>query len=143
MILAYGAESNRTLGIPGEVGSNPKFKKLCPRWWDESGAAALLVRGSLMGLACVALQDLRGVISAREFVWWFNGHPDGAQLPVDLSKACCSSCLVRMLARAMPELKGHQRACSDQQQVLAGPACRAPGKACDARGELLLCTCGR
>ena len=31
-------------------------------------------------------QDLRGVISAREFVWWFNGHPDAAQLPVDLSK---------------------------------------------------------
>ena len=32
-------------------------------------------------------QDLHNVISAREFVWWFNGHPDAADLPVDLSKA--------------------------------------------------------
>jgi adrenodoxin-NADP+ reductase len=24
------------------------------------------------------------VFSAREFVWWYNGHPDAAQLPVDL-----------------------------------------------------------
>ncbi|EIE19717.1 nucleotide-binding domain-containing protein [Coccomyxa subellipsoidea C-169] len=48
VILAYGAESNRQLGVPGE--------------------------------------DLRNVMSAREFVWWFNGHPEYAKLPVDLSK---------------------------------------------------------
>ncbi|CAL8471382.1 g10924 [Coccomyxa elongata] len=48
VILAYGAESNRQLGIPGE--------------------------------------GLKNVMSAREFVWWFNGHPDYAKLPVDLSK---------------------------------------------------------
>ena len=38
VVLAYGSESNRLLGIPGE--------------------------------------HLRGVLSAREFVNWYNGHPD-------------------------------------------------------------------
>lgn len=32
-------------------------------------------------------QNLPGVFSAREFVWWYNGHPDYASLPVDLSRA--------------------------------------------------------
>ena len=27
----------------------------------------------------------RGIWSAREFVWWYNGHPDGRHLDVDLS----------------------------------------------------------
>lgn len=39
VILAYGCESDRKLGIQGE-------------------------------------SELRGVISAREFVWYYNGHPD-------------------------------------------------------------------
>ena len=30
-------------------------------------------------------QDLGGVLSAREFVWWYNGHPECRDLPVDLS----------------------------------------------------------
>ncbi|XP_078439443.1 pyridine nucleotide-disulfide oxidoreductase family protein [Wolffia australiana] len=38
VVLAYGAESDRTLNIPGE--------------------------------------DLPNIHSAREFVWWYNGHPD-------------------------------------------------------------------
>ncbi|KAF5812617.1 putative adrenodoxin-NADP(+) reductase, Biotin synthase [Helianthus annuus] len=46
VVLAYGAESDRVLGIPGE--------------------------------------DLSGVHSAREFVWWYNGHPDLSQLAPDL-----------------------------------------------------------
>lgn len=46
-MLAYGAESDRRLGIPGE--------------------------------------DAAGVFAAREFVWWYNGHPDARQLPVDLT----------------------------------------------------------
>lgn len=33
-----------------------------------------------------AAQDAQGVMSAREFVWWYNAHPDAAQLKVDLSK---------------------------------------------------------
>ncbi len=32
------------------------------------------------------VQDSAGVISAREFVWWFNAHPDAKNLAVDLSK---------------------------------------------------------
>ncbi|XVF88577.1 hypothetical protein PTKIN_Ptkin19aG0061900 [Pterospermum kingtungense] len=46
VVLAYGAESDRVLGIPGE--------------------------------------DLQGIHSAREFVWWYNGHPDGRNLDPDL-----------------------------------------------------------
>lgn len=46
VVLAYGAESDRALGIPGE--------------------------------------NLIGVHSAREFVWWYNGHPDGKNLNPDL-----------------------------------------------------------
>jgi adrenodoxin-NADP+ reductase len=39
VVLAYGCENNRTLGIPGE-------------------------------------DELKGVVPAREFVAWYNGHPD-------------------------------------------------------------------
>ncbi|XP_071737251.1 NADPH:adrenodoxin oxidoreductase, mitochondrial-like [Rutidosis leptorrhynchoides] len=46
VVLAYGAESDRAFGIPGE--------------------------------------DLNGVLSAREFVWWYNGHPDFSNLSPDL-----------------------------------------------------------
>ncbi|PNH02136.1 NADPH:adrenodoxin oxidoreductase, mitochondrial [Tetrabaena socialis] len=49
VVLSYGAESDRRLGIPGEAGP--------------------------------------GVLSAREFVWWYNGHPDARGLQVDLSQA--------------------------------------------------------
>ncbi|GAB4816812.1 hypothetical protein N2152v2_003858 [Parachlorella kessleri] len=48
VVLCYGAESDRPLGVPGE--------------------------------------NLTGVYSAREFVWWYNGHPHYAGLPIDLSK---------------------------------------------------------
>ncbi|CAH1419853.1 unnamed protein product [Lactuca virosa] len=46
VVLAYGAESDRILGIPGE--------------------------------------ELKGVHSAREFVWWYNGHPDFSNMTLDL-----------------------------------------------------------
>ncbi|KAG4955195.1 hypothetical protein JHK87_040789 [Glycine soja] len=46
VVLAYGAESDRSLGIPGE--------------------------------------NLKGIHLAREFVWWYNGHPDGRNLEPDL-----------------------------------------------------------
>lgn len=46
VVLAYGAESDRSLGIPGE--------------------------------------DLGGIYSAREFVWWYNGHPDYRTVAPDL-----------------------------------------------------------
>lgn len=46
VVLAYGAESDRAFGVPGE--------------------------------------DLSGIHSAREFVWWYNGHPDCSNLAPDL-----------------------------------------------------------
>ncbi|KAL0421813.1 UNVERIFIED_CONTAM: NADPH:adrenodoxin oxidoreductase, mitochondrial [Sesamum latifolium] len=46
VVLAYGAESDRSLGIPGE--------------------------------------ELAGIYAAREFVWWYNGHPDCRNLDPDL-----------------------------------------------------------
>ncbi|KAG1355169.1 NADPH:adrenodoxin oxidoreductase, mitochondrial [Cocos nucifera] len=46
VVLAYGAESDRYLGVPGE--------------------------------------DLGGIYSAREFVWWYNGHPDYSNMSPDL-----------------------------------------------------------
>ncbi|XP_057969165.1 NADPH:adrenodoxin oxidoreductase, mitochondrial isoform X2 [Malania oleifera] len=46
VVLAYGAESDRVLHIPGE--------------------------------------DLGGILPAREFVWWYNGHPDCRNLALDL-----------------------------------------------------------
>ncbi|KAK6152066.1 hypothetical protein DH2020_014701 [Rehmannia glutinosa] len=46
VILAYGAESDRSLGIPGE--------------------------------------ELPGTYAAREFVWWYNGHPDCRNLAPNL-----------------------------------------------------------
>ena len=32
------------------------------------------------------MQDLQNSLSAREFVWWYNGHPDYAKLQIDLQK---------------------------------------------------------
>ncbi|CAL9027841.1 unnamed protein product [Prunus brigantina] len=49
VVLAYGAESDRVLGIPGE--------------------------------------DLSGVYAAREFVWWYNGHPNCRYLNPDLKSS--------------------------------------------------------
>eukprot|EP00252_Welwitschia_mirabilis_P012047 TRINITY_DN26790_c0_g1_i1.p1 TRINITY_DN26790_c0_g1~~TRINITY_DN26790_c0_g1_i1.p1 ORF type:complete len:482 (-),score=111.44 TRINITY_DN26790_c0_g1_i1:39-1484(-) len=46
VVLAYGAEDDKVLGIPAE--------------------------------------SLTGIHSAREFVWWYNGHPDYSSLAVDL-----------------------------------------------------------
>lgn len=43
---------------------------------------------------CRTAQDARGVMSAREFVWWYNAHPDAAHLKVDLSKVGMISVLL-------------------------------------------------
>ena len=32
-------------------------------------------------------QDLQGVIAGREFVWWYNGHPDYKDFQVDLTSS--------------------------------------------------------
>ncbi|WOL17420.1 hypothetical protein Cni_G26212 [Canna indica] len=45
VVVAYGAESDRSLGVPGE--------------------------------------DLAGIYSVREFVWWYNGQPDCRKMAPD------------------------------------------------------------
>ena len=37
-------------------------------------------------MTLTTVQGLKNVFSAREFVGWYNGHPDFVSLPVDLSK---------------------------------------------------------
>ncbi|MCD9560941.1 hypothetical protein HAX54_019806 [Datura stramonium] len=49
VVLSYGAESDQSLGIPGE--------------------------------------ELAGIYAAREFVWWYNGHPDCRNLAPDLKSS--------------------------------------------------------
>ncbi|KAG7018884.1 NADPH:adrenodoxin oxidoreductase, mitochondrial [Cucurbita argyrosperma subsp. argyrosperma] len=75
VVLAYGAESDRTLKIPGE--------------------------------------DLSGIHSAREFVWWYNGHPDCRNLNPDVKATDTAVILgqgnvaldvARILLRPPPEL---------------------------------------
>lgn len=39
-----------------------------------------------MHIAMWTLQKLAGVLSAREFVWWYNGHPEYVNLQLDLSR---------------------------------------------------------
>ena len=38
-------------------------------------------------MSCCSVQDMGGVLSAREFVWWYNGHPDYRHLPLNLANA--------------------------------------------------------
>lgn len=67
------------------------------------------------------LQDSHGVLAAREFVWWYNAHPDARHLPIDLSKVksvavCgignvaldCARVLLRPLSQLAPtDIAGH------------------------------------
>jgi ferredoxin--NADP+ reductase len=64
-----------------EVGTHVSHQELLD-WYDAviyahgaSGDAPLGIPG----------EDLPGSLSARELVAWYNGHPDFAELPVDLS----------------------------------------------------------
>lgn len=75
VVLSYGAESDRSLGIPGE--------------------------------------DLEGIYSAREFVWWYNGHPDCFNMAPDLKNTDTAAILglgnvaldvARILLRPVSEL---------------------------------------
>ncbi|KDP33704.1 hypothetical protein JCGZ_07275 [Jatropha curcas] len=78
VILAYGAESDRNLGIPGEMSCSYAFD-IC----DDYVANRLQL---LISFICMFLQDLLGIHSAREFVWWYNGHPDCKNLNPDLER---------------------------------------------------------
>lgn len=37
--------------------------------------------------SALSLQELVGVHAAREFVWWYNGHPDQVNLQPDLQSS--------------------------------------------------------
>ncbi|CAH8382702.1 unnamed protein product [Eruca vesicaria subsp. sativa] len=75
VVLAYGAESDKNLGIPCE--------------------------------------SLSGIYSAREFVWWYNGHPDysslkpnlkGSDTAVILGQGNVALDVARILLRSTTEL---------------------------------------
>lgn len=96
VVLAYGAEGDKRLNIPGE--------------------------------------DLPGVYSAREFVWWYNGHPDTASMPVDLSRVTSAAVLgvgnvaldcARVLLRPAADLMVTDIASHAMQQL------RSSGTVCD------------
>lgn len=72
VVLAYGAESDRMLG---------KCTRLTPLPFRPPAAKSAATSTGIPG------EELPGVLSAREFVGWYNGHPDYQALPVDLSKA--------------------------------------------------------
>lgn len=57
IILAYGAEGEKYLGIPG-----------C--------TATLQTCVFILGINVFIGERLAGVYSARDFVSWLNGHPD-------------------------------------------------------------------
>ncbi|KAJ1437973.1 Ferredoxin-NADP+ reductase, adrenodoxin-type [Sesbania bispinosa] len=98
VVLAYGAESDRSLGIPGE--------------------------------------NLKGIHSAREFVWWYNGHPDGRNLTPDLKSTDTAVILgqgnvaldvARILLRPTTELAttdiaNHALATLEESSIRRGPA---------------------
>jgi len=90
VVLAYGAESNRQLGVPGET--------------------------------------LSGILSAREFVNWYNGHPDFVHVSdaIDLSKT--KSVVVigqgnvaldcaRLLAKPLEELQSTDLTAASLEQL--------------------------
>ena len=36
---------------------------------------------------CVSMQDLPGVLSARDFVGWYNGYPRDSELNIDTASS--------------------------------------------------------
>ncbi|WP_300606329.1 4Fe-4S binding protein, partial [Trebonia sp.] len=75
------ARSSVSLHLGVEVGRDVTFEQLASTHHAVivgSGAAA----GRRLGIPG---DDLAGVISAADFVGWYNGHPDYANLAVDLS----------------------------------------------------------
>lgn len=73
VVLAYGAESDRSLGIPGEV---------CMKLDGAFLLNEIFILSIFSNL--YQMQDLAGIYAAREFVWWYNGHPDCINLAPDL-----------------------------------------------------------
>jgi hypothetical protein len=54
----------------------------------KPGATRRMVPGGAAAALppCCPPQGAPNVLPAREFVWWYNGHPDCRDLPVDLSE---------------------------------------------------------
>lgn len=106
VVLSYGAESDRKLNIPGEVSRQGCQCSILSAASSPSSCCQSMAlpggrtQGSVLHLLCsttvlsgnitwpyclTPLQDSKGVYAAREFVWWYNGHPDQQHLPIDLT----------------------------------------------------------
>ncbi|KAI4962888.1 hypothetical protein ZWY2020_024666 [Hordeum vulgare] len=87
-VVTYGAESDRSFGIPGE--------------------------------------DLRGIHSAREFVWWYNGHPDMCNLAPDLTNTDSAVVLgqAACTAKELREILGlkNVNVCIKEADLVTSPA---------------------
>ena len=117
VVLAYGAEGNRHLQIPGQVRHALLFsthrcaaadlhclQHTASCWYGHHTVLYLICACHAHAMSCglvttrllkqlwwsvsfmLLAQNLAGVLSAREFVWWYNGHPDYAKLQLDLSQ---------------------------------------------------------
>lgn len=93
------------------------------------------------------MQDSKGVFAAREFVWWYNGHPDQEHLPVDLSRvesvAVCGIGNValdcaRVLLRPVDELAGTDIARHALQQLRNSKVQQV--HLCARRGPVQVCS---
>ena len=66
---------------------------------------------SLLLIEAVLMQHTEGVYTAREFVWWYNGHPEYCNLPIDLTK-------VKIAIRNLPKLS-QQLTCISGSELYA------------------------
>eukprot|EP00592_Proboscia_alata_P025778 CAMPEP_0194445842 /NCGR_PEP_ID=MMETSP0176-20130528/128091_1 /TAXON_ID=216777 /ORGANISM="Proboscia alata, Strain PI-D3" /LENGTH=637 /DNA_ID=CAMNT_0039272457 /DNA_START=17 /DNA_END=1930 /DNA_ORIENTATION=+ len=67
VVLTYGCDSDRSLGIPGEDLEGVHSAREFVSWYNGCDSDRSL---GIPG------EELEGVHSAREFVSWYNGHPD-------------------------------------------------------------------
>lgn len=92
VVLAYGAESDRSLGIPGEVciiileciAVFLLWVAMLHSFWI---AISVFQNNNQLLFLSLLIKDLAGIYAAREFVWWYNGHPDCINLVPDLKSS--------------------------------------------------------
>ncbi|XP_048598167.1 NADPH:adrenodoxin oxidoreductase, mitochondrial isoform X1 [Brassica napus] len=70
-----------------KLGSDLSLSELRDLYHVKHGLFRLYLHMVLKVTKILAFQSLGGVFSAREFVWWYNGHPDYSSLKPDLKSS--------------------------------------------------------